>query len=224
VINIPNKFNKNAPDVRALGSQAETGAWLIQYMCERIGLDDLSNVDLLDLGCGCRFADSFLNQGVPIKSYTGIDVDTELMHFFRENLADNRFVFAHWDAANPMYNPGGVPLTKDASLPIDNRQFDVICMFSVITHQLPEDAAAIFSILRRYIAADGFLFFSATIEEVVGDYAELNKDRPTAHSAYAMHAMTRMLAETGWNIISFEGKDPRGLPIQDSFLCAPGKS
>jgi hypothetical protein len=72
---IPARFNKNHPEVVARGAPADTGAWLIQYMCDRIGITDLGHCDVLDLGCGCRFADAIVNRQLPMKSYVGVDVD-----------------------------------------------------------------------------------------------------------------------------------------------------
>ena len=41
---VPERFNKNAPDVRAEGSQAETGTLLIDYMCQRLAVPNLRAV------------------------------------------------------------------------------------------------------------------------------------------------------------------------------------
>jgi hypothetical protein len=65
---IPAWFNKNHPEVVARGAPADTGTWLIQYMCDRIGITDLGRCDVLDLGCGCRFADAIVNRQLPMKS------------------------------------------------------------------------------------------------------------------------------------------------------------
>jgi len=218
---IPEKFNKNAPEVRARGSQAQTGAMLIQYMCERMGFENLGGSSVLDLGCGCRFTDAILNLGLPIKSYTGIDIDGELMRFFQENLQDERFFFSHWDVSNPLYNPEGAPLETNARLPIPDTVFDVVCMFSVITHQIPDDAAAIFTILRKYIKHDGFLFFSAGIYAPEGEYMELVPSQVAGFSGYSLKLMESIVKSAGWTIISFEEKEPNGIPIQASFLCSP---
>ena len=219
VFEIPERFNKNSLEVRKLGTQAETGAWLIDYICKRINITDLSGIELLDFGCGCRFTDAILNHNLPIGSYTGIDLDQDLINYFDKYLDDPRFSFSHWDVANPNYNPDGAPLTATLQLPIDDKQFDLICMWSVMTHQLPAHAEAIFTILRRYIKPNGFMFFSAKIIEGE-DYAEL---RPFIGglSAYSMDAMARMLCASGWRINSFELSAESGLPNQDSFVCTP---
>ena len=216
---IPAKFNKNAPDVRARGASADTGAALLGYMTQRIGLTDLSNTDLLDFGCGCRFAEAIDNKNIPIKSYTGLDIDLEMISFLQAN-APAKMSFHHWNAHNPFYNAGGVPMTAESQLPVGDRTFDAMCMFSVITHQLPTDAEIILTILRRHIRPTGRLFFSVTIENVAG-YAEEHPNMPTAHSFYSLALLTEILGRAGWRMQSMEARDPQGLPIQDSLVCAP---
>jgi SAM-dependent methyltransferase len=221
MLEIPEKFNKNAPRVRALGSPSDTGAKLIQYMCQRLGVRDLRDSDTLDFGCGSRFADAIFNKRLPVKSYTGIDIDHEMIEFLRAHIQDPRLRFFHWDAYNPSYNPGGFPLSPDTQLPTADQTFDLICMFSVITHQLPGDTKALFSIFRRCIRPMGRMFFSATLQDMEEDYKELVPAQPTSHSAYSLRAITEIAGRTGWQVLTVEGKAPHGHPIQDSILCAP---
>jgi SAM-dependent methyltransferase len=219
---IPDRFNKNATQVRAMGTPAETGARLIQYMCERIGIADLGDSDVLDFGCGCRFADSIINRRIPIRTYTGIDVDREMIDFLVDNVEDARLRLIWWNANNPHYNSRGTSLNELTELPIGGLKFDIICMFSVITHQTPEDSKIIFRLLRRCIRPDGHLFFSADIREMDSDYKELVPDAAAAHSAYSLALLQRLTERTGWRILSIEGKNPRGtIPIADSLLCVP---
>lgn len=204
-----------------MGPPAETGAALIAYMCERLGAPSLAGLDVLDFGCGVRFADALVNRRLPLGTYTGIDVDGEMIDFLATHVEDPRFTFAHIDARNPKYNPRGVPLQHDSPLPVAGRAFDLICMFSVITHQVPDDAAAIFSILRRYVRQDGALFFSAHLREGGPDYGEHNPDSPTALSIYSPRLLTSLLTQAGWSVESIEPEAPRGLPILDSLVCSP---
>jgi SAM-dependent methyltransferase len=216
---IPNRFRRRIH--REVDPAAEQGASLVDYMCERIGIRDLAELDVLDFGCGSRFADAIVNRALPLKTYVGIDVYREMIEFLAATVPDPRLTFCHIDALNPMYNPSGVPLTSETKLPIGDRRFDVICMFSVITHQLPDDARSIFSILRGYVRESGRLFFSASLSEDADPYLEVHPDRPTALSVYAPGFLTTMLEETGWRVRSTEGPNPRDLPILDSILCEP---
>jgi SAM-dependent methyltransferase len=221
VLIVPEKFNKNAPDVRALGTPADTASWLIGYMCGRLGVISLGHLDVLDFGCGCRFADAIVNKQLPIKSYTGIDVDREMIEFLSQHADDPRMRFYHWSARNPNYNPAGFPLTPECPLPSDPQTFDLICMFSVITHQLPADTEILFRLLRDRIRPSGRMFFSANIQEMGVDYCEMVPEKPTADSAYSERFLRRLVEGGGWRILSCEGKGHRDMPIQDSLLCAP---
>jgi SAM-dependent methyltransferase len=222
MIEVPEKFRKNAASVRAMGPPADTGARLIRYMCERLGIPDLRGTDLLHFGCGSRFAEAIVLKELPVKSYTGIDVDREMIEFLAGHVVDPRLRFFHWNSYNPSYNPGGFPLSAETELPTADQTFDVICMFSVITHQLPRDAEALLSIFRRRIRPDGRLFFSAIILDMEEDYRELVPERPTGSSAYSLRAISDIVARTGWRVLTIAGKNPDGHPIMDSFLCEPG--
>lgn len=223
---VPQQFNRNAADVQSLGTQTETGTWLIEYMCERLEVCDLGGLDVLDFGCGCRFAEAIVNNTLAIGSYTGIDLDFRMINWLTENVRDDpRLSFHCWNALNPVYNPTGFPVTPETPLPTDPRRFDVICMFSVITHQLPEDTATLFRILRRYIKPRGRMFFSANLRDMPFDYYEMG-DQPTASSAYSWPYLHRLLKRAGWRVLTRASKGPldqkgREMPIQDSILCAP---
>ena len=177
-------------------------------MCERLGVSSLAALDVLDFGCGCRFADAIVNNDLPIGSYAGIDVDREMIAWLAGNIPDPRLSFHHWDAHNPGYNPSGFPLTPATRLPTGRRTFDVISLFSVITHQLPADAETLFGILRRYVRPRGRMFFSATIDDLSEDYREMGAT-PTAHSAYSWRALAGMLERSGWRALSRAGKFAR---------------
>jgi SAM-dependent methyltransferase len=224
-LNVPGRFNKNASSVQALGTQAETGTQLIEYMCERLAVPNLAALDVLDFGCGCRFAEAIVNNRLPVHSYVGIDLDSEMIAWLNENVRDPRLSFYHWNAHNPMYNPYGFHMTAGVGLPVRTQTYDLICMFSVMTHQLPEDTRAIFRLLRRYIRPHGKMFFSANIQQFTEEYREMDVT-PTLDSAYSERALRKLLERSGWRVLSRAGKNPqdargRAIPIQDSLLCAP---
>src|SRR5207302_6049806 len=127
-----------------------------------------------------------VNRNVQLHSYIGIDVHKEMIDFLTDNVEDNRLRFFHSNARNPQYNPEGDPLTESTVLPIGDQKFDIICMYSVITHQLPHDTAIIFKLLRRHVKEDGRLFFSAAVEEGNFGYREQFPDAPTALSVYTL--------------------------------------
>jgi SAM-dependent methyltransferase len=138
---------------------------LIDRMCRRIGVGDLGNLDVLDFGCGVRFTQAFLNRGLPIKHYVGVDVSHPVIDFLRSNVSDPRFEFVHLDAHNELYNPTGQPLSELTVPEIEGRHFDLICLFSVFTHLAPPDYAAMLRLLRRFVKPDGRLFYTLFINE-----------------------------------------------------------
>jgi SAM-dependent methyltransferase len=204
-----------------MGSPADTGSRLLEYMRQRIGISSLAGLEMLDFGCGSRFADAIINRNVPLKSYVGIDVYKEMIDFLAEHAKDPRLEFFHIDARNPAYNKDGVPLSADTVLPIAGRRFDILCMYSVITHQLPEDAAVIFTLLRRHVRDNGHLFFSAAIEDGDFDYRERFPERPTELSIYSIGLITQLIEAAGWRMLSFAPRVQTGLPNQETILCAP---
>ena len=78
---VPRQLNHNAESVQGLASPAETGRILIDYMCERLDVPSLEHLDVLDMRCGARFGESFVNLNVPVVSYTGLDVDRSSSSF-----------------------------------------------------------------------------------------------------------------------------------------------
>jgi SAM-dependent methyltransferase len=218
---VPPRFIRNSTEVLEMGPPADIGVQLLGYLCQRLGLESLEGLDLLDFGCGTRFADSLMNRHVKLRSYTGIDIDPAMVRWLAINATDPRLEFHLFDAYNAAYHPTGKPMTVDTVLPVGGRTFDVMCMLSVITHQAPDDARAIFAMLRRHVRRDGKLFFSAFLDdEMAQDYREGEPEHPTLYSFYSPDYLRRLLAETGWRVASLEpGHDE--LPIVNSFYCVP---
>ena len=219
---IPDKFLLNAPKVLAMGSPAMTGRMLLYHLAARTGIP-LEQMDLLDYGCGSRFADAIVNLDIPIKSYTGVDVKADLVDFLRENVSDKRMSFHHVDVFSYVYNRNAPPLQIDSMLPeaLSGRQFNVISMFSVLTHQTPENALYILTMLRRYVADAGMLFFTANIEGRIDFYAEKNRNVPTGASMYSLELLAKLLRMAGWRVSSLLPRSYSGLPMMESLLCLP---
>jgi SAM-dependent methyltransferase len=219
VLEVPPRFNRNHPGISKKHPPEETGQALINLICERIGLDDMHDKDVLDVGCGVRFAQAILNRNIPIKSYTGVDVYGPMIEFLQDKVADNRFTFGHWKIHNELYNSEAPPMTKDSSLPIEG-DFDIIWLLSVFTHLNPTDADTLLGILRRYIRPDGYLFFSSFIENDLDGFEDKNPDKPLQQAFYGKEFMTSLILKNNWKIISFSGHDPSRF-IASAFLCRP---
>jgi SAM-dependent methyltransferase len=96
-LSVPAKFERGPTH----GDEAIASAvWLIDNMCEQLGLEDLGDSEVLDFGCGVKFTQAITNRSLPIKKYVGVDVYGEMIDFLRENVHDPRFEYFHIDAHN----------------------------------------------------------------------------------------------------------------------------
>lgn len=138
---------------------------IIQVMCRKLGVTDLSQSHVLDMGCGWRMAKALLDHDLPIAEYVGMDVFAQMIEFLQTNVADPRFKFHLLDTHNEMYNPQGRPLAEIAQLNVPEGSFDIICLFSVFTHLAPHDYVAMLKLLRPYVRPGGKLIFSLFVNE-----------------------------------------------------------
>jgi SAM-dependent methyltransferase len=130
-----------------------------------LGHEDLSDVELLDVGCGTKIVKTLLDCAIPIGRYVGVDVSAAVIEWLRANVADSRFEFHHVNAHNEKYNPRGHDLASFELLPVGPRRFDLICLFSVFTHLAPHDYVAMLRLLRRHAKPDATLLFSLFLDD-----------------------------------------------------------
>ncbi len=200
-------------------SAEESGAWLLEQMRRQIGLESYSGARLLDFGCGVRFTETIINKRIPVGSYTGVDCYAEMIDFLRSAVWDKRFSYGFLDAHHPLYNPTGRPLTPEAELPLRNGIFDVISMFSVITHQSPEDSRAIFTILRRRVDERGHLFFTYFADEGIESFEDRSPERNGGRCFYNPEFLVRLVEGCGWRLVR---RAPAEAPlIGDSLVFRP---
>jgi SAM-dependent methyltransferase len=212
----------------------------IEHMCRDLGLDDLCERRVLDVGCGVKFSQAFLNRGVPVGQYVGVDVYREMIEFLQANVDDERLEYFHIDVHNERYNPHGQPLTAETMLPVGDRLFDVICLFSVFTHLPPDEFRALLHVVRRHANTNGRLFFTAYIDErtagghglidqlarTLGDdevphvdtYQDLDPKQPLLWAVYSEQYARELIAGTGWEVLRLAPPDPY---LQHHFICAP---
>jgi SAM-dependent methyltransferase len=209
-------FKFNAANVAKYPEEV-TGNYLLKRMAERLAWKDFHNRRVYDLGCGVRFARAIANLELDFNCYVGIDVNTEAIRWLEENLSEPKFRFAHFDAQNSMYNPEGKPMREYGALPFAGESFDVVTMFSVITHQLPSDAAEIFALIRKSLATE-YLYFTASIDKSADDYIEGDPANPLLLSTYNPGLMTRILRKAGWRIERIYEPSPFQLT---AFVCSP---
>ena len=141
----------------------------VDLLCRTLRREDLSGVDLLDVGCGTKLAETLLNNSMAIGSYVGIDVSAELIDWLQANVSDPGFEFHLLDAHNERYNPDGDDLGSFDLLPVGERCFDMICLFSVFTHLAPHDYESMLRLLRRHAHSDTRLLFSLFLIDEEGN-------------------------------------------------------
>lgn len=217
---VPADLNRNSRLVFEAGYE-NTGEILINLAMESSGLNSLENLDVLDVGCGTRFTRTMINRKIPIRTYTGIEVNQRIIDFLKSNVEnhDDRFRFFHWNVQNARYNPEGVPLTDDMSMPIED-SFDFIWLFSVFTHLNPDDSSALLKILRRHIRPSGRLFFTAFIGEEISGFEDRIEDKPLLQAYYGKNFILSLIRDSGWEVLSINAPDPEKF-IQNYLVCSP---
>src|SRR5262245_34802722 len=167
---VPPEFNRNSITVTSLMTPEQSGIWLLDRMRRQIGFETYAEKKVLDFGCGVRFTQAIINTELPFGRYFGVDIFRPMIEFLQNSVGDDRFSYYFLDAYHPIYNPNGKMLSPSSTLSINERDFDIVCMFSVITHQYPHDSKNIFSILREYTRAGGHLFFTCFLDESISRF------------------------------------------------------
>src|SRR5262245_31299656 len=124
-LEIPPHFNRSALPFRQPADAAESALFLIRYACDVLNLHDLSDQEVLDVGCGTKFTQAFLNHDIPVAAYVGVDVYADMIEFLQENVANPRFEYRHVNVRNDLYNPDAPPMTPDSDLGLGGRTFDI---------------------------------------------------------------------------------------------------
>lgn len=184
------------------------------------GIVPVGGRKILDFGCGVKLVQALLEQDYGHVRYAGVDVYAEMIDYLRSHVNDPRFEFGTLNFHNAMYNKKGMPMTAESRLPIADDLFDIITMFSVITHMVPEDALATFRILRGYAAPGAKLIFSTFIDAAqTEDFIDKVPDRPLLNAFYRKEFLDGLIERGGWLIASFN--KPVGSVIQHYYVCAP---
>ena len=213
---VPPKFNRNSRNVTSLMTPEESGYWLLERMRQRIGFDSYAEKKLLDFGCGVRFSQAIINRKVSVGRYVGVDNYYPLIKFLWRKVRDDRFEYVFFDVHHAIYNPGGIKLSTDSILPVAMNEFDVVCMFSVITHQDPNQSQNILSILRRHVALDGHLFFTCFLDNSIATFEDRSPERNGGRCFYNPTFLTQLVESCGWRLVNQAPSE--GPIIGDSFV------
>jgi SAM-dependent methyltransferase len=218
MLQVPAAFNRNSATVSSLMPAEESGRWLLERMQHQLGFADLSNVSLLDFGCGVRFTQALLNLGLPIGRYVGVDCFADMIEFLRASVADPRFEFHRLDIRHPLYNPNGAEvLGPDTRLPLPEHAVDVAAMFSVVTHQTPEAAGHLLALLRRYVRPEGRLFFTCFLDDTIAAFEDRSPEKNGGRCVFHPDVLLEIVRRAGWlPVARYEAEVPL---IADSFVC-----
>jgi SAM-dependent methyltransferase len=209
-------FLFNAAEVAAYPAEV-TGNYLLECLRRRFEWQSFADKKLLDLGCGVRFARTICNLGIPFGTYVGVDVKRKAIDWLNANLQDPRFLFKRFDARNAYYNPKGTSSHgADALVRLGVPTCDGASMFSVITHQSPDEAQKTFQQLRNAVANHGKLYFTAFTDETLAGYAERDQAAPGHMSTYPPQQLIELAESGGWRVTAVYEKDSLQ---QTAFVC-----
>ena len=123
--------------------------------------------DFLDIGCGCGRTAFALVDYLKDGRYTGIDVDPVAIDACKHNpvLARAGFRFLHIDVKNDMYNPKGQVVGSEYVFPFSEGAFDLVFLFSVFTHMLPNEVEHYIEEIGRVMRPGGRCIFSTFITD-----------------------------------------------------------
>jgi ubiquinone/menaquinone biosynthesis C-methylase UbiE len=168
---------------------------------------------VLDIGCGVgRLPIGIVDQIGDGVRYWGVDVDPRCVRWCNEHIqkAHPNFKFLHIHVRNRRYNPKGTPMTSDFQLPFESRSVQVVYLYSVFSHMLPEDIDAYLTEFHRILAPRGVVFLTAFIEEGVPDFVEnpvsykMNWKGALHCVRYDKSFFTQLIALHGFQMTRFE--------------------
>lgn len=208
-------FQFNAPEVAAFPAEV-SGAFLLKAMARRLGWTGLSGKRILDFGCGVRFARTILNLDFDVDLYCGVDVNADSIAWLQSNVDDPRMRFRLIGVRNAMYNPAG-EMRADAGLvrELSACDFDCACMFSVITHQNPEETVETLTMLHDILKPRKQLYFTAFVDPAFDFYGDASAS-PGLMSTYHPRGLARLARDAGWRIEAVYAKAPFQ---QHAFVC-----
>lgn len=119
--------------------------------------------DVLDVGCGCGKEAAYLTKYLYRSSrYEGFDVAPQAIEWCKTYISSRypNFHFQTADVFNKRYNPHGKFRVSEYRFPYGNESFDVVCLFSVFTHMLPQDMENYLLEITRVLKVDGRCFIT----------------------------------------------------------------
>ncbi len=115
---------------------------------------------VLDIGCGYgRLAIPLTRYLSADGRYIGTDVMAEAVVDCQRRISSAypHFTFLHQDVHNGIYNTEASATAVESRFPVEDEQVDLVFMFSVFSHMMPEDVAAYLAEVARVLKPGGML-------------------------------------------------------------------
>lgn len=199
---------------------------------------------VLDVGSGIgRVAvplTAYLNQQ---GSYEGFDIVKSGVAWCNRHIAAKypNFRFLHIDLKNDLYNLSTQQEAKAFIFPYDDERFDLVFLFSVFTHMMPEDVAQYLKQIARVLKPGGrclatfFVLNDASKEGMMqydglkfvhnyGNYAHIDPEVKEANIAFEEDWLMQAIAAAGLEVAGnwpgyWSGRDKQACEgFQDTLL------
>ena len=142
-----------------------------------------ASTSILDIGCGSgRLLYGLVHNNEPIGLYEGIDIEKPAIDWVVTRFEDVPYAYAtHLDIRNERYNTDGIILMDDSfRLPFEDYcLFDVIYLYSVFTHLMPNDIRVYLREFKRLLKENGTIFLTIFCEKDV----EIVEENPPNYPA-----------------------------------------
>jgi SAM-dependent methyltransferase len=175
------------------------------------------NMDVLGIGCGLgRDAIPLTKILSPQGSYLGIDVQRELVDWNRVNITERHpnFRFSHAEIKEPWFNPEGTVALSDYRLPVEDASIDLVILFSVFTHMLPDSMRFYLGEFRRVLRRAGRVYATVFLlnDEILSHQTPamfsfdnqfddgcyiLEPEHPTKGVGYRFAALNKLVQQAG---------------------------
>lgn len=182
-------------------------------------LNDWSNLNILDYGCGVKFTQALLQHNIKVQNYVGMDVFKEMIQYLNGNVKRQNFHYYSVPFRNERYNKSGTEFFSNIGLPGNFKTYDLIILQSVFTHFNPNDFLTLLHVLKKYTTKDTRMVFTCFIDNnMEHDYLDTVPDKPLLKAFYKESFIRSMLEESNWKVISL---NPPSFQMAYQFTCEP---
>ena len=179
----------------------QSGLEAYKYIAALLQVDNFAQHNILDYGCGVKSSQTILQYELPIKSYYGIDIDTQMIDYLKTNVQHPKCQYASVPFHNALYNKEGEAMTPDYVLPCGDTQYDLITLQSVFIHFNTHDLEACLRMLKKHLKPDGKIFFTCLLSHTQEeDFRNLNPDKPLQKVAFRESFALDVIKKAGYNI------------------------